>query len=220
MAALVSRVDAVKSDSIHEDGLIRKSSSSTGNDSHIKRAGGSGDDSGSTKASLYVKASKGLVFPYISTPRLDVVYTLVLIAYNEFADARHPALWAWSGMAIRIVVCLDRFVSLTTGRKTSISEQDVATLGWLDSGNPTLLQTPSAATEVHIPFHYLCRLMVIAGRISNLLKGARFQEQYAHTARPLSEYADVLAKFHAQLPMELYFDICNFQQALRLQPLF
>jgi hypothetical protein len=215
MAALVSRVDAV-------DG---------GSGSHSRSSSGGG-----TKVALYTKASKGLVFPYISTPRLDVVYTLVLIAYNEFAEARHSALWTWSGMAIRMcydlglnnpqyakaydqvlykhvfgsVVCLDRIVSLSTGRKTAIPDQDLTALAWLDAGNHKLLP-PSI--DIHGPFRHLCRLMTIAGRMSNFINSSQHPDRFTHDPTAMADYLNVLTEFHTQLPMELYFDIRNFQEA-------
>ena len=229
MAALVSRVDAVDGDS---------NRGGNGSDSDHNRSG-SGSGGGGTNVALYTKASKGLLFPYISTPRLDVVYTLVLIAYNEFAEARDSALWTWSGMAIRMcydlglnnpqyakaydqvlykhvfgsVVCLDRIVSLSTGRKTAIPDQDLAALAWLDGGNHELLRSPPPSVEIHGPFRHLCQLMTIAGRMSNFINSSERQDRFTHDPTAMADYLKLLTEFHTQLPMELYFDIRNFQEA-------
>ncbi|KAJ6086379.1 hypothetical protein N7486_010660 [Penicillium sp. IBT 16267x] len=224
MAALVSRVDAVNGHNNRGDG---------------HRGGSGGGGAGGTKAALYTKTSKALVFPYISTPSLDVLYTLVLIAYNEFAEARDSALWTWSGMAIRMcydlglnnpqttkaddqelykhvfgsVVCLDRIVSLSTGRKTTIPDQDLAALAWLDGGNHKLLPSPPPSIEIHDPFRHLCQLMIIAGRLSNFINSGEQQDRFTHDPTAMADYLNLLTAFHTQLPMELYFDVRNFQEA-------
>lgn len=238
MAALVSRVDAVDGDNNRDSRDSSRTRKRTAG-GYRKSSSGGASAEGVANGALYTKVSKGLVFPYISTPRLDVVYSLVLIAYNEFAEARDAALWTWSGMAIRMcydlglhipehakaydrvlyrnvfgsVVCLDRIVSLSTGRKTSIPDQDLASLTWLDGSDHKVLRTPLPLVEYHRPIHHLCRLMTIAGRISNFINSSPDQDHFAHEPNAMAEYLDVLTEFHIQLPTELYFDIGNFQEA-------
>lgn len=115
------------------------------------------------------------------------MFTLLLLAYNEFGEDRDSGLWSWSGLAIRMcydlglhkkqsksdivedtfgkkvfwsVVCLDRIISCGTGRYTSIPDKDIEhepELGTLNNGQRT------------DPFPYLCRLFMLLGKVSNYL---------------------------------------------------
>jgi hypothetical protein len=220
MAALVSRLDPVDGAANHQSGRLAGSTDIPSN------------------IDLYTKASKGLVYPYISTPRLDVVYTLVLIAYNELADARNTSLWTWSGMAIRMcydlglndpkhaathdqslyrqvlgsVICLDRIVSLSMSRHTTIPDQDIASLSWLENEACNVSVT-SSMDRLHGPFRHLCRLMTIASRMFNLVSSMRNDNAIMRDQTTLVDYIGVLTEFHTQLPVDLYFDIRNFQAA-------
>ncbi|KAK9350197.1 fungal-specific transcription factor domain-containing protein, partial [Lipomyces doorenjongii] len=103
---------------------------------------------GEELSEIYAEKAKALVIPHLALPSVETVFSLLLIAYLEFAADRDSGLWSWSGLAIRMsydlglhkhfdgigdqeqiaqrrrvfwsVVCLDRFISCGTGRIATI----------------------------------------------------------------------------------------------------
>lgn len=49
--------------------------------------------------------AKALIVAHLALPSLDIVYSLLLLAYHEHGADRDSGLWAYSGMAIR--ACID-----------------------------------------------------------------------------------------------------------------
>ncbi|CAN6656532.1 hypothetical protein TRVA0_029S00496 [Trichomonascus vanleenenianus] len=140
-------------------------------------------------AERYLEAAKRLVIPHLASPSVEIVFTLLLIAYGEFGEDRDSGLWAWSGMAIRMcydlglhkaskkpegegaeneafskrvfwsVVCLDRIICCGTGRTATIPDHDIE--HEIEYG-----YLPDGRTD---PFPYLCKLFQLLGRVSNYL---------------------------------------------------
>ncbi|ODQ69159.1 hypothetical protein LIPSTDRAFT_76404 [Lipomyces starkeyi NRRL Y-11557] len=110
----------------------------------LSQSGWNGDD----MPDVYSERAKMLLLPHLALRSVDTLFTLLLIAYLEFACDRDSGLWSWSGLAIRMsydlglhkcsdgigdeeqiaqrakgvlaVVCLDRFTSCGTGRGATI----------------------------------------------------------------------------------------------------
>lgn len=57
-------------------------------------------------AELCSQRAKSLVVPHLSLPSLDTTYTLLLLAYCEFARDKDSGLWMWSGLAFRMATDL------------------------------------------------------------------------------------------------------------------
>lgn len=182
-------------------------------------------------AEKYTEAAKRLIIPHLACPRIEVAYTLLLIAYNEFADDRDSGVWAWSGMAIRMcydlglhkpesskiyddsfcqrvfwaVVCLDRIISVGTGRQTTIPDSDV-------DREPEL--NLISQTELDDPFPYVCRVFILIGRVSNYVNSNSSQwtdQPSEECLKKLSEFSEQTSNFYSALPPDLYFDVQNFQ---------
>jgi Fungal specific transcription factor domain/Fungal Zn(2)-Cys(6) binuclear cluster domain len=149
---------------------------------------GAGEPTQLSMAEKYSEAAKRLILPHLASPSIEVVYTLLLIAYCEFADDRDSGLWAWSGMAIRMcydlglhtaqnqhsgddfhqkvfwaVVCLDRLISCGTGRNATIPDTDIEYE--LECGG-TIEKSGMTRTD---PFPYFCRLLILLGQVSNFI---------------------------------------------------
>lgn len=179
----------------------------------------------------YADMAKELVIPHLAAPALEIVFTLLLLAYLEFAHDRDSGLWAWSGMAIRMcydlglhkespiedpngrqifwsVVCLDRQISCGTGRKATIPDEDI-------EHTPQLGATITGVSNKPDPFPYLCKLMLLLGKVSNCFNSFKespalaFKEQFAQFQQDISD-------FYISLPAELLFDVENFQEYARL----
>lgn len=144
-----------------------------------------------TMAETYGEAAKRLVLPHFASPSVEVVYTLLLISYCEFADDRDSGLWAWLGMAIRMcydlglhkaqthqrsednihkkvfwaVVCTDRLICCGTGRNVTIPDSDIEYE--LECG--TIEKDGVSKSD---PFPYFCRLMILLGKVSDYINTA------------------------------------------------
>ncbi|KAK9483575.1 fungal-specific transcription factor domain-containing protein [Lipomyces starkeyi] len=209
---------------------------------------------GEDLSEMYGEQAKALLIPHLALPSVETVFSLLLIAYLEFAEDRDSGLWSWSGLAIRMsydlglhksfdgigdeeqiaqrrrvfwsVVCLDRFISCGTGRIATIPidhidhQVDDVTTGEVihaSDGNPL--------TD---PFPYLCRLVLLLGKVSDILNRDAGKKQRrpnstfesSSSSDPatdndiqaaLCSFQKEIFDFQAFLPADLIFDVHNFQ---------
>lgn len=195
---------------------------------------------------FYAEQAKLLIIPLLAIPTVETVYTLLLIAYHEFADDRDSGLWAWSGLAIRMsydlglhknpsgavvgadqeqidqrrrvlwsVFCLDRLVSCGTGRIcTILLDQVEHQVGDITTGHEIV---SAEGIRLNDPFPYLCRLLIILGKVSDALNSFT-AGQSSSRAKPevdmqtvLGDIRTEISEFHSSLPPDLVFDVSNFQ---------
>ncbi|KAK9361794.1 fungal-specific transcription factor domain-containing protein [Lipomyces starkeyi] len=220
------------------------------------QSGSNGED----MSEVYSERAKMLLLPHLALPSVETVFTLLLIAYLEFACDRDSGLWSWSGLAIRMsydlglhkcsdgigdeeqiaqrrrvfwsVVCLDRFISCGTGRSATIPMEHIEhEVGDITTGEIIHGIDGNTLTD---PFPYLCRLVLLLGKVSDTLN------QYAGKRRRLSTSSELskssnnsdpasdndiqsalagfqreISDFHASLPADLVFDVHNFQAFAR-----
>ncbi|KAK9326079.1 fungal-specific transcription factor domain-containing protein [Lipomyces orientalis] len=207
---------------------------------------------------LYAEQAKMLLIPHLALPSVETVFALLLIAYHEFGEDRDSGLWSWSGLAIRMsydlglhkgsdgigdeeqiaqrrrvfwsVVCLDRFISCGTGRVATILTEHIEhEVGHLTTGELIQVIDGKPLTD---PFPYLCRLVLLLGKVSDTLNQyAGHKQRRMSTSSELSNGSDPAADndiqsalegfqkeisdFHASLPADLVFDVHNFQAFAR-----
>ncbi|ANB14707.1 hypothetical protein AWJ20_2312 [Sugiyamaella lignohabitans] len=208
-------------------------------------------------AEKYAEAAKRLIIPHLSCPSVEIVFALLLIAYCEFGDDRDSGLWSWSGMAIRMcydlglqkantnepdswfsrnvfwsVVCLDRLISCGTGRATTIPDSVIEY-----ELQPRWVKDSDGKSRSD-PFPYLCKLLLIVGKVSNYLNSCAESDAQklmynSKIGHPLSRsQIDMIEKFSAfqqevsdfytNLPPDLLFDVQNFQcfAKIKCSPVF
>lgn len=207
----------------------------------------SGDDHAalSRRCALYSDLAKKLLLPHLSSPSVDVVYASLLIAVNEFAEDRDAGLWVWIGIALRIavdlglhkaapspdddpeltygqnvfwsIVFLDRIVSCGTGRTTSIPDSMI-----------DYIPAHRSVGERPDPFPYVCRLMLLLGRVSDCLNNysathddtvgsiSNMSPSTSSLIDKIQEFQGEASDFYASLPPELLFDVTNFQEYVKL----
>ncbi|KAK9446371.1 fungal-specific transcription factor domain-containing protein [Limtongia smithiae] len=135
----------------------------------------------------------------------------------EQAKQRRRVFWA--------VFCLDRMVSYGTGRVTTIPlDQIEHEIADITTGEVIRSTNGQILTD---PFPYLCRLLVILGRVSDLLNSyagkignttsTRDSDRQSRSARSFDIQAKLavlqkdISDFHMSLPPDLVFDVHNFQ---------
>ncbi|KAK9354935.1 fungal-specific transcription factor domain-containing protein [Lipomyces doorenjongii] len=212
---------------------------------------------GEDMSEVYSERAKMLLLPHLALPSVETVFTLLLIAYLEFACDRDSGLWSWSGLAIRMsydlglhkcsdgigdeeqiaqrrrvfwsVVCLDRFISCGTGRSATILTEHIEhEVGDLTTGEIIKGIDGNTLTD---PFPYLCRLVLLLGKVSDTLNQYAGQKHrrvstsselsiLSHNSDPASDseiqsalagFQREISDFHASLPADLVFDVHNFQ---------
>ena len=77
-------------------------------------------------AEKYASRAQHLLLSHLALPTIELVYTLVLLAYNEFAGDRDSGLWIWTGMAIRMSYDCE---SLGDFRQCTIAETSLRAVG-------------------------------------------------------------------------------------------
>uniref|UniRef100_A0A060TE41 ARAD1D48906p n=1 Tax=Blastobotrys adeninivorans TaxID=409370 RepID=A0A060TE41_BLAAD len=209
-------------------------------------------------AEKYADAAKRRVIPHLSTPSPEIVYALLLIAYSEFGEDRDSGLWMWSGMAIRMcydlglhkkdtrsedstedqlgrrifwsTVCLDRLICCGTGRMCSIPDCDLEYS--CDFGSIT---GPDGESRTD-PFPYLCRLLILMGKVSNYINSlsnktdkmvragtnpsvspSSLSPESWDMMETFSQFQHELSDFYNALPPDLLFDVQNFQQFSKIR---
>ncbi|KAK9246272.1 fungal-specific transcription factor domain-containing protein [Lipomyces tetrasporus] len=213
---------------------------------------------GDELSEMYAERAKMLLIPHLALPSVEIVFALLLIAYHEFGEDRDSGLWSWSGLAIRMsydlglhkvsdgigdeeqiaqrrrvfwsVVCLDRFISCGTGRVATILMEHIEhEVGHLTTGELIQVMDGKPLTD---PFPYLCRLILLLGKVSDTLNQyAGNKQRRMSTSSELSNSSDPAADddiqsalagfqkeisdFHASLPADLVFDVHNFQAFAR-----
>ncbi|GAA5961636.1 hypothetical protein JCM8115_004712 [Rhodotorula mucilaginosa] len=174
--------------------------------------------------------AKALIVAHLALPSLDIVYSLLLLAYHEHGADRDSGLWAYSGMAIRAcidmglhkpfatqdaaeaalrsrifwaVVCLDRIISCGTGRVATLP------LSQIDVELPPPRDSVRTAQGVVLPdpFPVLCRLFLILGNVSDAVNS---NSSPTHVPRVPHAVQLELAEFQASLPAALQFSIPTF----------
>lgn len=114
----------------------------------------------------------------------------------------------------------DRVVAFATGRPASIPEDmiEIPLPEDADFFPDPARNTPQFAPEAiqPVPFVYLTRLMIICGRISNVLNGRRGRARTLVTtdeplAQQLAELQAHLVKFYASLPDQMRWSAENFK---------
>ncbi|KAK9490133.1 hypothetical protein V1508DRAFT_452327 [Lipomyces doorenjongii] len=167
---------------------------------------------GEELSETYAEKAKALVIPHLALPSVETVFSLLLIAYLEFET--------------RDYVCLDRFISCGTGRIATIPidhidhQVEEVTTGEVIHGidrNPL--------TD---PFPYLCRLVLLLGKVSDILNQYAGKRQCTLNTTcesnsssdaatdndiqaALSSSQKEISDFQASLPEDLIFDVHNFQ---------
>ncbi|KAK9235004.1 fungal-specific transcription factor domain-containing protein [Lipomyces kononenkoae] len=213
---------------------------------------------GDELSEMYAERAKMLLIPHLALPSIETVFTLLLMAYHEFGEDRDSGLWSWSGLAIRMsydlglhkgsdgigdeeqiaqrrrvfwsVVCLDRFISCGTGRVATIPMEHIEhEVGHLTTGELIQVDDGKSLTD---PFPYLCRLVLLLGKVSDTLNQyIGHKQRRMSTSSELSNSSDPAADndiqsalagfqkqisaFHASLPADLVFDVHNFQAFAR-----
>ncbi|KAG5363852.1 putative transcriptional regulatory protein [Yarrowia sp. B02] len=187
----------------------------------------------------YSNRAKELVIRRLALPTVETVYTLLLIAYNEFANDMDSGLWMWSGMAIRMcfdlglhkadlpnldeehretarnvfwsVVCLDRLISSGTGRTVTVP------LAQIEHQPPVGKKLPTGQTD---PFPYLCKLLLLVGQVTDHLNSvdpSQLSSSRSLASTQLASFHQAVSDFYTSLPPDLLFDVHNFQEFARIR---
>lgn len=196
-----------------------------------------GDDDDT--AVKYCERAKELIIRRLALPTVETVYTLLLIAYNEFANDMDSGLWMWSGMAIRMcfdlglhkadlpnldeehresarnafwsVVCLDRLISSGTGRSVTVP------LSQIEHSPPVGKKLSTNQTD---PFPYLCKLLLLVGQVTDHLNSvdpAQLASTRTMASSQLASFQQAVSDFYTSLPADLLFDVHNFQEFARIR---
>lgn len=187
----------------------------------------------------YSNRAKELVIRRLALPTVETVYTLLLIAYNEFANDMDSGLWMWSGMAIRMcfdlglhkadlpnldeehretarnvfwaVVGLDRLISSGTGRTVTVP------LAQIEHLPPVGKKLPTGQTD---PFPYLCKLLLLVGQVTDHLNSvdpSQLASSRSFASTQLASFHQSVSDFYTSLPPDLLFDVHNFQEFARIR---
>ncbi|KAG5362509.1 putative transcriptional regulatory protein [Yarrowia sp. C11] len=187
----------------------------------------------------YSNRAKELVIRRLALPTVETVYTLLLIAYNEFANDMDSGLWMWSGMAIRMcfdlglhkadlpnldeehresarnvfwsVVCLDRLISSGTGRTVTVP------LSQIEHHPPVGKKLATGQTD---PFPYLCKLLLLVGQVTDHLNSvdpSQLNSSRSFASTQLASFQQAVSDFYTSLPPDLLFDVHNFQEFARIR---
>ncbi|KAB8282186.1 fungal-specific transcription factor domain-domain-containing protein [Yarrowia lipolytica] len=187
----------------------------------------------------YSNRAKELVIRRLALPTVETVYTLLLIAYNEFANDMDSGLWMWSGMAIRMcfdlglhkadlpnldeehretarnvfwsVVCLDRLISSGTGRTVTVP------LSQIEHHPPVGKKLTTGQTD---PFPYLCKLLLLVGKVTDHLNSvdpSQLSSSRSFASTQLASFHQDVSDFYTSLPPDLLFDVHNFQEFARIR---
>lgn len=197
------------------------------------------DTSASESAIKYSNRAKELVIRRLALPTVETVYTLLLIAYNEFANDMDSGLWMWSGMAIRMcfdlglhkadlpnldeehretarnvfwaVVGLDRLISSGTGRTVTVP------LSQIEHHPPVGKKLETGQTD---PFPYLCKLLLLVGQVTDHLNSvdpSQLASSRSFASTQLASFHQSVSDFYTSLPPDLLFDVHNFQEFARIR---
>lgn len=187
----------------------------------------------------YSNRAKELVIRRLALPTVETVYTLLLIAYNEFANDMDSGLWMWSGMAIRMcfdlglhkadlpnldeehretarnvfwsVVSLDRLISSGTGRTVTVP------LSQIEHQPPVGKKLATNQTD---PFPYLCKLLLLVGQVTDHLNSvdpSQLSSSRSFASTQLASFHQAVSDFYTSLPPDLLFDVHNFQEFARIR---
>lgn len=196
-------------------------------------------DSSENTAIKYSNRAKELVIRRLALPTVETVYTLLLIAYNEFANDMDSGLWMWSGMAIRMcfdlglhkadlpnldeehretarnvfwaVVGLDRLISSGTGRTVTVP------LSQIEHHPPVGKKLATGQTD---PFPYLCKLLLLVGQVTDHLNSvdpSQLASSRSFASTQLASFHQSVSDFYTSLPPDLLFDVHNFQEFARIR---
>ncbi|GAA5881705.1 hypothetical protein JCM3774_005343 [Rhodotorula dairenensis] len=174
--------------------------------------------------------AKALIVAHLALPSLDIVYSLLLLAYHEHGADRDSGLWAYSGMAIRAcvdmglhkpfatqdageaalrsrifwaVVCLDRIISCGTGRVATLPLSQIE----VDLPPPRDSVRTAQGAVLPDPFPFLCRLLLVLGNVSDAVNS---NSSPANVPRVPPSVQLELAEFQASVPAALQFSIPTF----------
>ncbi|KAM0748980.1 hypothetical protein T439DRAFT_382069 [Meredithblackwellia eburnea MCA 4105] len=190
-------------------------------------------------ADLYAMRAQHLLLPHLALPTVELVFALLLLAYNEFAADRDSGLWIWEGMAIRMSYDLGLHVPfqgpepLTPEMKSHIElrTRTFWSVLCLDrfissgTGRPTtiplaqikvgfpqrVIKTPSGQ-HLPDPFPPLCRLLLLLGKVTDVLNAHEEGMSDAQgLQRALAPLRLELNDFHLSLAPPLLFNVHNFQ---------
>lgn len=245
MASLSERLNNISS-ARYSNVYMKSGSELVGEEGEGEEEEESAESASLSMAERYSEAAKRLILPHLASPSIEIVYTLLLIAYCEFADDRDSGLWAWSGMAIRMcydlglhtaqnqetgdgfqkkvfwaVVCLDRLISCGTGRNATIPDEDIE----YELENSTVTKNGVVRSD---PFPYFCRLLILLGKVSNFINsrsrktGAVIISNNAVSPESIDarekfvQFQHTVSDFYTTLPEDLLFDVENFQEYTRM----
>ena len=161
--------------------------------------------------------AKVLLIPLLSFPSIEVIETLLILSYAEFAAGSDSGLWMYVGMALRMaqdlglqheagvlssanprkarllfwaVVSLDRVTTFGTGRPVTIRESEIDT------------NLPDEETLI---FTHIIRTLLLRGRMGELLNRQDESVSQEERKRALTEMWLELAQSYAVYPASLHF---------------
>ncbi|KAL0572139.1 hypothetical protein V5O48_009817 [Marasmius crinis-equi] len=148
---------------------------------------------------------------------LDLGLHEVSEIYETLAHVVRTRLLFWS------LFITDRILAFSTGRPPSISEEIIEIPLPTDEDffpDPARTNDPTAiAEEVEpVPFQHLVRLLVLCGRIANVLNGRRGRTRTlvgpgaANGSEVLSGLQEQLVQFYAELPEEMKWSVEAFKR--------
>ncbi|KAN0063875.1 hypothetical protein ACQY0O_003481 [Thecaphora frezii] len=186
----------------------------------------------------FSEMAKILIMPLLSFPSMEVIETLILLSYAEFAAGSDSGLWMYVGMALRMaqdlglqheasvlsipnekhqekarllfwaVVGLDRITTFGTGRPVTIRESEI------DTALPRMNETSDINDETVI-FGHCIRILLLRGRMGELLNRRGQEDSFGveDRKRALAQMWMELAQSYSSLPSNLHFNVQTFQRS-------
>ncbi|KAF8335379.1 fungal-specific transcription factor domain-containing protein [Cantharellus anzutake] len=189
----------------------------------------------------YCDMAKSLLVHMLSWPSLEILQSLILIAWAEFGSGRDSGLWMYSRMAVGMamdlgfgfettvqmassnedreavrltwwaVVLIDRINSWGTGRPIAIPDNQFDTA--LPSCDPSVGEHFTRAPPASFVFGNLCCLVQLRGKMGDILNNLVKRKASEHPVDvELSELQSQMVNFYQSLPPSLVFTIQNFRR--------